>query len=93
MIWISADLPADYRLNALGEPGGELAAALYFCEMTGADNAVAEWLCQDVGGCNGILDGKVDSDTPDRRHGVRRISDANESGSIPPLQAIHPYRQ
>src|SRR6516225_692455 len=64
VIWISADLPADYRLHVLCKPSRELAAALYFRKMAGAGSAFAEGLCQDVGGCNGILDGKIDPAPP-----------------------------
>src|SRR6516165_8542558 len=80
---ICANLTENYGLHPLCEPGWLLPPALYFREMTGAEHAFAEWSCQYVGGRDGVLDRKVDPDTSDWRHGVRRIPDANESGTIP----------
>src|SRR5215831_10352231 len=57
--------------------------------MTDAESAFLEWECQYVGGGDGVLNRKVDPDTSNRRHGVRRIADANESGTIPAAQTIY----
>ena len=86
---IGDDLAENYGLYALCEPGGEFPAALYFRKMTGAESAFLEWACQYVGGGDGVLNRKVDPDTSNRRHGVRRIADANESGTIPAAQTIY----
>ena len=43
---------------------------------------------QNVGRSDGILDGEIDPDTANRRHGVGGITDAQQPRPIPPTQAI-----
>jgi hypothetical protein len=54
----------------------------------GGDSPLQERGGQDVGRGNGILDGEIDPDAADRRHGVGGIADAQQPRSIPPTQAI-----
>ena len=67
----------DQDLEALREAGGKLAR----CCAPSRTSAVVtgpppEGPSQDVGRGHGILDCQVDADAADRRHGVRRIADA-----------------
>jgi hypothetical protein len=81
----------NYSLHPLCMPRCKLPAALYFRQVIGAKSAFAERSCQYVGGSDCVLDGKVDPDASNRRHGVCRIPDTNESGTIPAAKAIHSY--
>jgi hypothetical protein len=75
---ICCKVAENYTLHPLCVLRCKLPAALYFRQVTGAKSAFAERSCQNVGGSDGVLDCKVDPDAPNRRHGVRRIADANE---------------
>ena len=88
---VGADLPSDYGLHALSDPGRELAAALYFRQVASVESPFAECSRQYIGRRDRILDGKVDPDASDRRHGMSRISDAKEPRTIPPLQTVDFY--
>src|SRR5581483_7356071 len=48
---------------------------------------------QQVRGRDSILDGKIDTDASHRRHGVRRIANAQESRAIPLPQPVDLHRQ
>src|SRR5215470_12295159 len=84
----SADLFPDQCLHALCDSRWKLTAVLYLCEIPYAGGTFAKRFCQYVGGRHRVLDGKIDPDATHRRHGVRRISDAQQSGAIPPPQTI-----
>src|SRR5579863_4534286 len=89
----SADLLPDQCLDALGEPGRELAAALYLCEIASADGAFAKGTRQHISRRHSVLDRKIDPNTAYRRHGVGRVSNAEQAGAIPLPKAVDPYRQ
>jgi hypothetical protein len=40
-----------------------------------------------------VLDGQIDAHAADGRHGVGRVSDAQEPRPIPPAQAVYRHRQ
>src|SRR5262249_54927733 len=84
----STDLLSDQCLHASRDPRRKRAAALYLGEIADADGAVAKGFCQYISGRDRILDGKIDPDTAHRRHGVGRISDAQQAGAIPVPQSI-----
>lgn len=84
-------------LKSLGDAGGKFAALAHFVEhlVEGVYTMLAigvgmrgENGCEDVGGGDGILNGEVDADSPDGRHGVRGIADAKKAGARPMAQAI-----
>jgi hypothetical protein len=80
---VSADLFPKHFLQTLRDARGECAAALYFGEITGAHGAFPKGSCQYVGRSDSVLDSKIDSDAAHRRHGVRRVADAQQAGAIP----------
>ena len=89
----SANLSANQFLQALRETGGERAAALYFREVFVAYGAFAKRSCQYIGRCHSVLDGHIDPDTADRRHGVSGIADAQQAGAMPLPQPVDPDGQ
>jgi hypothetical protein len=54
----------------------------------GREGAGAERLGEDVGRRHRVLDGDIDADATDRRHGVGGVADAQQSRPVPPLQPI-----
>ena len=61
------------------------------CTRRGAPGrpALAQRPCEEVGGRDRVLDGQVDADAADRRHGVRGVADAEEPGPVPARQPVH----
>src|SRR5260221_6863596 len=83
------DAVLDQQLHALDEARRRLAPTLHLIERLVADvAAAAQARHQDVGGGDRILDGEVDADAADRRHGVRRVADAQEARPVPAAQAV-----
>ena len=79
-------------LEALREANGEGAAALHTGEGALRDDAGLEALAkrrdEQVGGGDGILDGEVDADAADGRHGVGGVADAEQAGAMPAAEVI-----
>ena len=57
------------------------------------DGVATKRLGEDIGRGDSILDGEVDADTADRRHGVGGVADAEEAGAVPGPQSIDPHGQ
>jgi hypothetical protein len=76
------------NLQSLGRFGGKVSSLLNSTKIFLVDCIGVEGLGQNVRGSDGILNGKVDSNSTDRGHGVRRIADAEQAGTIPPTQSI-----
>jgi hypothetical protein len=66
LIQTTPDLLLDDRLHALRKACGKGASALYFREMVDTQSTFGEGLCQYVSGTDGILNGQIDTDAPDR---------------------------
>ena len=49
---------------------------------------VAEGFDEDVGGGDCVLNGEVDADAADGRHGVRGVADAEEAGEVPAVEDV-----
>ena len=62
---------------------GNLAAVLDGGEVGLGEAALAQGAGQEVGGRDRVLDGEVDADAADRRHGVRRVADAQQARAVP----------
>ena len=90
LIQATPNLLLDSRLHALREARGKPAAMLYFLEIVAAHCAFAKRLCQYVGRGDSVLDGQIDTDTSDRRHGMGCIADAQQAGPMPLPQTIGP---
>ncbi len=80
-------------LQPLGHARGQLPATLDPAKVCDLGQAAVERLGQQVGGCYGVLDGKVDADTADGRHGVRGVTDAHQPWPVPAGEAIDPNRK
>jgi hypothetical protein len=63
------------NLQALRQPCRQFAPALHPVEIIHRDSMLAQRSGQNVGRRDGILNGQIDADAADRRHGVRRIAD------------------
>ena len=70
-------------LQALRAQDGGLALGLNRVEMVAGEGAGAEWISEEVGGGDGVLDREVDADAADGRHGVGGVADAEEAGAVP----------
>lgn len=66
----------DGDLKRLGDAGGEFASALNVGESKAGHDAGFERGREDAGGGDGILNGEVDADAADRRHGMGSIANA-----------------
>jgi hypothetical protein len=52
---------------------------------------LSQGTCQQVGGGNRVLNGKVDPDTTDGGHGVGGVADEQQSRPPPALEPVDPY--
>ncbi len=43
---------------------------------------------EDAGGGHGVLNGEVDADAADGRHGVGGVADAEQAGAVPACEAV-----
>ena len=66
-----------YRLR---DARREAAAALHRLEIRDVERLRQQRLGEDVRRGDGVLHGEVDADAADRRHGVRRVADAEKPG-------------
>ena len=82
------DAVLDEHLQPLRQAGRELAPALHLAQRVGPDAAGPQRGGEEVGRRDRVLDGEVDADAADGRHGVGRVPDAQQAGPIPPPQAI-----
>ena len=56
--------------------------------MVVGEGARAERVGEDVGGGDGVLQGDVDADAADGRHGVRGVADAEQAGEPPAFEVV-----
>ena len=75
-------------LHALGVVDGALAVVLDAGEVVGCGGVGEEGFGEDVGGGYGVLQGDVDADAADGGHGVGGVSDAEQAGGGPLLEAV-----
>ena len=80
-------------LECLGNASGERAAALDLGKRAFGNGrspllGQAEYRTKDARGSDRILNGEIDTDSTDRRHGVSGIADAEQAGNMPPAQAV-----
>ncbi len=78
-------------LDALSAADGFDAALLDPLEVVVGEGVGAERVGEDVGGCDGVLQGDVDADAADGRHGVGGVSDAEQAGEPPAVEVIDLY--
>ena len=79
------------ELHFLGFAHGGFAIVLNGAEVVHGGTAGEEGLGEDVGGGDCVLHGDVDTDAADGGHGVGCVSDAEEAGGTPFLQAVDLY--
>ena len=75
-------------LKCLSHFGGEFPAFLDFVEMLINGAAILQRLPQNVGGGDCVLNGDIDANAANGRHGVSGIADAEKSRPRPVAQAI-----
>ena len=75
-------------LDALGAADGLDAVLLDPLEVVVGEGVGAERVGEDVGGGDGVLQGDVDADAADGRHGVGGVADAEQAGEPPALEVI-----
>ncbi len=78
-------------LYALGVVDGALAVVLDAGEVVGCSGSGEEGFGEDVGGGYGVLQRDVDADAADGGHGVGGVSDAEQAGRGPLLEAVDFY--
>src|SRR5580658_141879 len=78
----------DDELHALDDPRRQNAPLLDRAQALDRDRAAAERRRQDIRRRDRVLDGEVDADAADRRHGVGGVADAQQPRPIPAAQAI-----
>ncbi len=91
------DAPDDsilnHELQSLRHAGRPLTPLLDPLEVLGCQSLRTERRSQQIRRRDRILDSQVDPDTTDRRHGMRRIADAEETRTIPLAQPVDLNRQ
>ena len=80
-------------LHSLRHAGRPLTPLLDPLEVLGCQSPRTYRRSQQIRRRDRILDGQVDPDTTDRRHGMRRIADTEETRTIPLAQPINLNRQ
>jgi hypothetical protein len=80
-------------LYHLRNPHRKLTAALDLFEMPRTEGAFAHWSRQNISSRDSVLDGQIDPHTAHGRHGMGRVSNAQQAGAIPPPQPVDPHRQ
>ncbi len=78
-------------LAGLDDPGGQLAAALNLRQVGSGQMSGAQWAVEDVGRGHRIGHGQIDADAAGRRHGVRGVTDTEQTLAPPRLESIHPH--
>src|SRR5215475_5002493 len=86
----AADDPVlNKELNALDDAHRKNSPLLNRRKFLIARPATVQRFVKKVRGGDCILDRQIDSDATDRRHGVRRIADAQKAGPIPLLHPVN----
>ena len=65
-------------LEILCEPGGKFAALLNSLQMICRKRIFTQRFSKNVGGCDSILDCQINTNATHRRHGMRRVADAQQ---------------
>ena len=79
------------NLAGLDDPGGQLAAALDLRQVGSGQVSGAQWAVENVGRGHRIGHGQIDADATGRRHGVRGVTDTEQTLAPPRLESIHPH--
>ena len=78
----------DRNLEALRDEGGEFAATLNVGERESGNESGFERRREGACSGYGILNGEVDADTANGRHGVGRVADAEQAGAVPAGESV-----
>jgi len=81
------------NLESLGHAGRKFAPFLDCLECALRDPGFEQRLRKNVRGCNRVLNGQIDADTADRRHGMGGITDAQKTGPRPVPEPVDGDRQ
>jgi len=73
----------DKDLEPLSNSSRQFTARLDATEVLNIQGSLSQGCSQDIGRCYSILNGKVDPDSSDRRHGVCRVSNAEKNWTKP----------
>ena len=77
------------ELQHLGKTHRQRASVLNRLQVVVAQRPRFQRARKTVGGSDGVLDGEIDADPADRRHGVRSITDAEKARPPPLAQPIN----
>jgi hypothetical protein len=80
-------------LDRLSHACRPLAPLLHGREVMRGDGPSAKRLREDVGGCDRVLDSKINADTADGGHGVRGVAEAQQTGAVPAGQSVDRDRE
>lgn len=80
-------------LQRLRGARGESSALLDSTQVVLCDRSTHEFCRQDIGCCDGVLNGEIDADAADGRHGMSRVADAKKSRQEPAGEAVHGYSE
>ncbi|HLH42751.1 MAG TPA: hypothetical protein VKV74_07190 [Bryobacteraceae bacterium] len=78
----------DSALEELSDPGREFTAALKARQNFFADASLSQRGSEEPRGSDRVLDRPMDAYSANRRHRMRRIADAQQSGPIPSPKAV-----
>jgi hypothetical protein len=80
-------------LNALNDPRRQFAALLYSFKIRDTQVVRQESRHENIGGCNSVLNGEIDAYSPDRRHRMGGIADADKARAIPCFKPVDGNRE
>lgn len=76
------------RLGSLNDADGKFAALLYFRQQLVRRAPLPQWLGQQIGRGDSILNSEIDAYSAGGRHGVGRVPNAEQSGTMPSAQSV-----
>jgi len=80
-------------LERLRDAHGQLSPPLDAREVADLDVSASERRPEEIGGFDRVLDSNIDTHARHRRHGVCRVTDAQQPWPVPPSQPVGAYAQ
>ena len=81
------------NLHRLNEPRRPFTPCLEFAQIIHGNRTGSQFLGEQIGSRDGILDREINADAACRRHRVRRITDAKQPVAAPITETIDLHRE
>ena len=90
---IADDPRLNEDLDGLHQPRRQHAPLLHLAQHLERNRPLLQRPGKNIGRGDCVLNGEIDADAADRRHGVGRVADAQQAGLIPALQPVDTHGQ